>query len=81
MTPCPQRVAEYRVTLSRTSLSDFISGALLEATISLGARSGTLNISGGSTGKIMLKGNEGCYIIFESLLVKAVTCGISPESH
>ncbi|XP_039191939.1 1-phosphatidylinositol 4,5-bisphosphate phosphodiesterase epsilon-1 isoform X3 [Crotalus tigris] len=55
MTPCPQRVSKYRATLSRTSLSDFISGALLEATISLGARSGTLNISGGSTGKIMLK--------------------------
>lgn len=55
--PCTQRAPEYRATLHRTSLSEFISGALLEATTSLGSRSGTLNILGGSTGKTMLKGN------------------------
>uniref|UniRef100_A0A670ZJ72 Phosphoinositide phospholipase C n=1 Tax=Pseudonaja textilis TaxID=8673 RepID=A0A670ZJ72_PSETE len=55
MTLYLQRAPEYRATLSRTSLSDFVSGALLEATTSLGARSGTLSISGGSTGKTMLK--------------------------
>lgn len=49
---------QYRATLQRTALSNYITGALLEATTSLGARSGLLNIFGGSTGRTMLKGNE-----------------------
>lgn len=49
---------QYRATSWRTALSNHITGALLEATTSLGARSGLLNIFGGSTGRTMLKGNE-----------------------
>lgn len=49
---------QYRATLQRTALSNYITGALLEAATSLGARSGLLNIVGGSTGGTMLKGNE-----------------------
>lgn len=49
-------VCEYRATLQRTSISQYITGSLLEATTSLGARSGLLNTFGGSTGRMMLKG-------------------------
>lgn len=50
-------VCEYRATLQRTSISQYITGSLLEATTSLGARSGLLSSFGGSTGRMMLKGN------------------------
>lgn len=53
---------QYRATLQRTALSNYITGALLEATTSLGARSGLLNIFGGSTGRTMLKGNEDFFL-------------------
>ncbi|KAM6441692.1 1-phosphatidylinositol 4,5-bisphosphate phosphodiesterase epsilon-1 isoform 3-T5 [Liasis olivaceus] len=79
MTPCPQRIPEYRATLSRTSLSDFISGALLEATTSLGARSGTLNILGGSTGKIMLKERQLSSSMAASNALASTISGISKE--
>ncbi|XP_063163477.1 1-phosphatidylinositol 4,5-bisphosphate phosphodiesterase epsilon-1 isoform X2 [Candoia aspera] len=79
MTPCPQRVPEYRATLSRTSLSDFISGALLEATTSLGARSGTLNVLGGSTGKIMLKERQLSSSMAASNTLPSTVSGISKE--
>ncbi|KAL6076784.1 hypothetical protein STEG23_002048, partial [Scotinomys teguina] len=46
---------EYRATLQRTSIAQYITGSLLEATTSLGARSGLLSTFGGSTGRIMLK--------------------------
>ena len=49
-------VCEYRATLQRTSISQYITGSLLEATTSLGARSSLLNSFGGSTGRMMLKG-------------------------
>lgn len=49
-------VCEFRATLQRTSVSQYITGSLLEATTSLGARSGLLNTFGGSTGRMMLKG-------------------------
>lgn len=49
---------QYRATLQRTALSNYITGALLEATTSLGARSGLLNIFGGSAGRTMLKGRK-----------------------
>lgn len=49
---------QYRATSQRTALSNYVTGALLEATTSLGARSGLLNLFGGSTGRAMLKGNE-----------------------
>nr|XP_020633756.1 1-phosphatidylinositol 4,5-bisphosphate phosphodiesterase epsilon-1-like [Pogona vitticeps] len=66
---CTQQAPEYRATLRRTSLSEFIGGALLEATTSLGSRSGTLNILGGSTGKTMLKDN---WLIVAASFQKAV---------
>lgn len=50
--------SQYRATLQRTALSNYITGALLEATTSLGARSGLLNIFGGSAGRTMLKGSK-----------------------
>lgn len=50
-------VCEYRATLQTTSISQYITGSLLEATTSLGARSGLVNTFGGSTGRMMLKGN------------------------
>lgn len=56
---------QYRATSQRTALSNYITGALLEATTSLGARSGLLNLFGGSTGRTMLKGNEDFF--FKSL--------------
>lgn len=67
--PYIQRASEYRATLERTSLSDFISGALLEASTSLGARSGVLNILGGSTGKTMLKGKARLMLFDSSMTV------------
>uniref|UniRef100_A0A2K5CIW6 Phosphoinositide phospholipase C n=1 Tax=Aotus nancymaae TaxID=37293 RepID=A0A2K5CIW6_AOTNA len=48
-------ICEYRATLQRTSISQYITGSLLEATTSLGARSGLLSTFGGSTGRMMLK--------------------------
>ncbi|XP_041117060.1 1-phosphatidylinositol 4,5-bisphosphate phosphodiesterase epsilon-1-like isoform X3 [Polyodon spathula] len=54
--PCVHRVLpKYRATLQRTSISDHITGALLEATTSIGARSGLLNLLAGFTGRAMLK--------------------------
>ncbi|XP_058840982.1 1-phosphatidylinositol 4,5-bisphosphate phosphodiesterase epsilon-1 isoform X1 [Acipenser ruthenus] len=54
--PCVHRVLpKYRATLQRTSVSDHITGALLEATTSIGARSGLLNLIAGFTGRAMLK--------------------------
>lgn len=50
--------SRYRATLQRTALSNYITGALLEATTSLGARSGLLSIFGGSAGRTMLKGRK-----------------------
>lgn len=50
-------VCEYRATLQRTSVAQYITGSLLEATTSLGARSGLLSTFGGATGRMMLKGN------------------------
>ncbi|XP_034286292.1 1-phosphatidylinositol 4,5-bisphosphate phosphodiesterase epsilon-1 isoform X1 [Pantherophis guttatus] len=82
MTPCPQRAPEYRATLSRTFLSDFISGALLETTISLGARSGTLNISGGSTGKTMLKERQlGSSMAASNALTSAISKELVELQH
>ncbi|XP_029465735.1 1-phosphatidylinositol 4,5-bisphosphate phosphodiesterase epsilon-1-like [Rhinatrema bivittatum] len=54
--------AEFRATSRRTTVSSFITGALLEATASLGARSGSPNLFGGSAGRTMLKGNHTCKI-------------------
>ncbi|XP_077206413.1 1-phosphatidylinositol 4,5-bisphosphate phosphodiesterase epsilon-1 isoform X2 [Paroedura picta] len=74
-----QSPAEYRTTLCRTSLSDFISGALLEATTSLGARSGTLNFVGGSTGRTMLKERHLSSSMAGSNALPSSVAGISKE--
>ncbi|XP_053161906.1 1-phosphatidylinositol 4,5-bisphosphate phosphodiesterase epsilon-1 isoform X2 [Hemicordylus capensis] len=79
ITPCLQRAPEYRATLRRTSLSSFISGALLEATTSLGARSAVLNILGGSTGKTMLKERQLSSSMAGSNALPSTVAGISKE--
>lgn len=77
--PSIQRTPEYRATLQRTSLSDFISGAVLEASTSLGARSGILNILGGSTGKTMLKERQSSSSMAGSNALPSAIAGISKE--
>uniref|UniRef100_A0ABM5G191 Phosphoinositide phospholipase C n=1 Tax=Pogona vitticeps TaxID=103695 RepID=A0ABM5G191_9SAUR len=76
---CTQQAPEYRATLRRTSLSEFIGGALLEATTSLGSRSGTLNILGGSTGKTMLKERQLSSSMAGSNALNSTVPGISKE--
>ncbi|XP_060624716.2 1-phosphatidylinositol 4,5-bisphosphate phosphodiesterase epsilon-1 isoform X2 [Anolis sagrei] len=76
---CIHRSSEYRATLHRTSLSNFVSGALLEATTSLGARSGSLNILGGSTGKTMLKERKLSSSMAGSNALTSAVAGISKE--
>ncbi|XP_025047490.1 1-phosphatidylinositol 4,5-bisphosphate phosphodiesterase epsilon-1 isoform X2 [Alligator sinensis] len=70
---------QYRTTLHRTSLSNSITGALLEATTSLGARSGLLNILGGSTGRAMLKERQPCTSMAGSNALPSNVAGISKE--
>uniref|UniRef100_A0A8C3ISJ8 Phosphoinositide phospholipase C n=1 Tax=Chrysemys picta bellii TaxID=8478 RepID=A0A8C3ISJ8_CHRPI len=78
--PCVESAcSEYRATLQRTSLSNFITGALLEATTSLGARSGLLNIFGGSTGRTMLKERQPCTSMAGSNVLPSSVAGISKE--
>ncbi|XP_031761806.1 1-phosphatidylinositol 4,5-bisphosphate phosphodiesterase epsilon-1 isoform X3 [Xenopus tropicalis] len=66
-------------TLHRISVSDFITGALLEATTSLGARSGGLNIFLGSTGRTMLKERHPCSTMATSSSSPASAAGLSKE--
>ncbi|XP_037659786.1 1-phosphatidylinositol 4,5-bisphosphate phosphodiesterase epsilon-1 isoform X2 [Choloepus didactylus] len=75
----PGNVCEYRATLQRTSLSQYISGSLLEATTSLGARTGLLNIFGGSTGRMMLKERQTGISMANSSVLPSSTAGISKE--
>uniref|UniRef100_A0A8C3R3P8 Phosphoinositide phospholipase C n=1 Tax=Cyanoderma ruficeps TaxID=181631 RepID=A0A8C3R3P8_9PASS len=70
---------QYRATLQRTALSNYITGALLEATTSLGARSGLLNIFGGSTGRTMLKERQACASMAGSSVLPSSVAGISKE--
>ncbi|XP_075468923.1 1-phosphatidylinositol 4,5-bisphosphate phosphodiesterase epsilon-1 isoform X5 [Ascaphus truei] len=66
-------------TLHRTTVSNFISGALLEATTFLGARSGLLNLFGGSTGRTMLKERQLCSSMAASNTLPANAAGLSKE--
>uniref|UniRef100_A0A8C0H3X8 Phosphoinositide phospholipase C n=1 Tax=Chelonoidis abingdonii TaxID=106734 RepID=A0A8C0H3X8_CHEAB len=78
--PCVESAcSEYRATLQRTSLSNFITGALLEATTLLGARNGLLNIFGGSTGRMMLKERQPCTSMAGSNVLPSSVAGISKE--
>uniref|UniRef100_A0A8V0ZC02 Phosphoinositide phospholipase C n=1 Tax=Gallus gallus TaxID=9031 RepID=A0A8V0ZC02_CHICK len=70
---------QYRATLQRTALSNYITGALLEATTSLGARSGLLNIFGGSAGRTMLKERQACTSMAGSSVLPSNVAGISKE--
>ncbi|NXP12606.1 PLCE1 phosphodiesterase, partial [Thinocorus orbignyianus] len=69
----------YRATAQRTALSSYITGALLEATTSLGARSGLLNIFGGSTGRTMLKERQACTSMASPGALPSSVAGISKE--
>ncbi|XP_027765256.1 1-phosphatidylinositol 4,5-bisphosphate phosphodiesterase epsilon-1 isoform X2 [Empidonax traillii] len=78
--PCvADAYCQYRATLQRTALSNYITGALLEATTSLGARSGLLNIFGGSTGRTMLKERQACTSMAGSSVLPSNVAGISRE--
>ncbi|MEJ1276418.1 phospholipase C epsilon 1 [Cricetulus griseus] len=70
---------EYRATLQRTSIAQYITGSLLEATTSLGARSSLLSTFGGSTGRIMLKERQLGTSMANSNTVPSSSAGISKE--
>ncbi|XP_036998898.2 1-phosphatidylinositol 4,5-bisphosphate phosphodiesterase epsilon-1 isoform X1 [Artibeus jamaicensis] len=72
-------VCEYRATLQRTSISQYITGSLLEATTSLGARSGLLSTFGGSTGRMMLKERQPGTSMANSSGLPSSSAGISKE--
>lgn len=77
---CVQDIeCEYRATLQRTSIAQYITGSLLEATTSLGARSGLLSSFGGSTGRIMLKERQPGNSMANSNPVPSSSAGISKE--
>ncbi|KAM4702861.1 1-phosphatidylinositol 4,5-bisphosphate phosphodiesterase epsilon-1 [Rhinophrynus dorsalis] len=69
----------FYATLHRTAVSDFISGALLEAITSLGARSGLLNLFPGSTGRTMLKERQPCSTMATLNTLPANAAGLSKE--
>ncbi|XP_072827746.1 1-phosphatidylinositol 4,5-bisphosphate phosphodiesterase epsilon-1 [Vicugna pacos] len=72
-------VCEYRATLQRTSISHYITGSLLEATTSLGARSGLLSSFGGSTGRMMLKERQPGTSMANFSALPSSSAGISKE--
>ncbi|XP_068404323.1 1-phosphatidylinositol 4,5-bisphosphate phosphodiesterase epsilon-1 isoform X1 [Eschrichtius robustus] len=72
-------VCEYRATLQRTSISQYITGSLLEATTSLGARSNLLNSFGGSTGRMMLKERQPGTSMANPSALPSSSAGISKE--
>ncbi|KAM5237306.1 1-phosphatidylinositol 4,5-bisphosphate phosphodiesterase epsilon-1 isoform 2-T2 [Ctenodactylus gundi] len=74
-----ETVCEYRATLQRTSISQYITGSLLEATTSLGARSGLLSTFGGSTGRMMLKERQPGTSMANSNALPSSSAGISKE--
>ncbi|KAG8552291.1 hypothetical protein GDO81_004471 [Engystomops pustulosus] len=69
--------AGFYATLQRTNISQYISGALLEATTLLGARSGPL--LSGSTGRTMLKERQPCSTMAASNSQTASAVGLSKE--
>nr|XP_005991625.1 PREDICTED: 1-phosphatidylinositol 4,5-bisphosphate phosphodiesterase epsilon-1 isoform X2 [Latimeria chalumnae] len=77
--PCAkQALNDYRATLHRTAISDYITGALLEATTSLGARSSIPNPIGGSAGR-MLKERQVYTTMAGSNTLPSNVTGISKE--
>ncbi|KAM4852782.1 1-phosphatidylinositol 4,5-bisphosphate phosphodiesterase epsilon-1 [Thomomys bottae] len=79
---CPyvkQSKCEFRAISQRTSLSQYITGSLLEAATSLGARSCLLSTFGGSTGRIMLKERQPGTSMANSSALPSSSAGISKE--
>ncbi|XP_062070079.1 1-phosphatidylinositol 4,5-bisphosphate phosphodiesterase epsilon-1 isoform X1 [Lepus europaeus] len=72
-------VCEYRATLQRTSISQYVTGSLLEATTSLGTRSGLLSTFGGSAGRMMLKERQPGTSMASSNALPSSSAGISKE--
>nr|XP_033798219.1 1-phosphatidylinositol 4,5-bisphosphate phosphodiesterase epsilon-1 isoform X2 [Geotrypetes seraphini] len=72
-------VAEFRATPHRTSVSNFITGALLEATALLGSRSASLNLFGRSAGRAVLKERQLCGAMAGSNTLPANLAGVSKE--
>ncbi|XP_053307254.1 1-phosphatidylinositol 4,5-bisphosphate phosphodiesterase epsilon-1 isoform X2 [Spea bombifrons] len=66
-------------SLHRTSISTFLSGALLEATTSLGARSSPLSLFGFSAVRTMLKERQLCSAMAASTTIPANAAGLSKE--
>ncbi|XP_063817712.1 1-phosphatidylinositol 4,5-bisphosphate phosphodiesterase epsilon-1 isoform X4 [Pseudophryne corroboree] len=79
LSPIQETSAGFHATLQRTTISQFISGALLEATALLGARSGLPNLLGGLTGRIMLKERQPCSTMATSNSQTASAAGLSKE--
>lgn len=72
-------VCEYRATLQRTSISQYISGSLLEAITSLGARSGLVSTFGGSSSRKMIKEHQPVPSMSNSSALPSSSAGISKE--
>ncbi|XP_072280516.1 1-phosphatidylinositol 4,5-bisphosphate phosphodiesterase epsilon-1 isoform X2 [Pyxicephalus adspersus] len=72
----------FYATLHRTTISQFISGALLEATALLGAscaRSGLASLTCSSIGRTMLKDRQSCSAMAASNTQTASAAGLSKE--
>lgn len=63
----------------RSSIASHLSGALLEATAALGARSSLPSFTVGSTGRAMLKERQLCSSMANSSILPSVVTGISKE--
>uniref|UniRef100_A0A673G4X6 Phosphoinositide phospholipase C n=1 Tax=Sinocyclocheilus rhinocerous TaxID=307959 RepID=A0A673G4X6_9TELE len=69
----------FRACLPRTSIAAHLSGALLEATAALGARSSLPSVTVGSTGRAMLKERQLCSSMANSSILPSAVTGISKE--
>ncbi|XP_051770062.1 1-phosphatidylinositol 4,5-bisphosphate phosphodiesterase epsilon-1 isoform X3 [Ctenopharyngodon idella] len=69
----------FRVCPPRTSIAAHLSGALLEATAALGARSSLPSFTVGSTGRPMLKERQLCSSMANSNILPSAVTGISKE--
>ncbi|XP_059387753.1 1-phosphatidylinositol 4,5-bisphosphate phosphodiesterase epsilon-1-like isoform X2 [Carassius carassius] len=69
----------FRACPHRTSIAAHLSGALLEATAALGARSSLPGFTFGSTGRAMLKERQLCSSMANSSILPSTVTGISKE--
>ncbi|KAJ8365681.1 hypothetical protein SKAU_G00145120 [Synaphobranchus kaupii] len=78
--PCASdRRTSLRASLQRPAVSALITGALLEATASVGARGGLPSFVAGSTGRAMLKERQLCGAVAASNVMPVSVAGISKE--